>query len=93
MFCCDVDGAVGECITALAGPRNRKGILSPQFSKGKREEQRKDLPFFEFLAMWIVFHPVDHEVGQVAVFMCYYVDEAFLESCQFTSIVVRLEMR
>lgn len=88
MFCCDVDGAVGESIGAPACPRNRIGPLRTHVSKGKREVQRKHLPFFESLAMGIIVDAADHEVGQVAIFMCYHVDETVLKYCQLILIMV-----
>ena len=81
---------MGECIAALACPGKRKGRLSTEVSKGKREEQRGYSPFFEFLAMGIIFYAANHEVGQVAVLMCYRVDETVLRSCQLAFIMVRL---
>lgn len=90
VFCCDVDGAMRESIGALVCPRNRKGRLNIQTSKEEREEERKDLPFFEFLAMRVIFDTADHEISQVAVFMCYYVYKTILRACQLITIVVRL---
>ena len=90
VFCCDVDGAMGEGIGALACPRNRKGRLNIQTSKEKREEERKYLPFFELLAMRVMFYTTDHEISQVAVFMCYHVYKTVLRSCQLIAMMVRL---
>lgn len=55
---------------------------------GKQEEQRKYIPFFEILAMGVILYAANHEVRQVAILMCYHVDEAILTSCQLDSKVV-----
>ena len=81
---------MGESIGALACPMNRKERLSIQTSKEKREKERKDLPFFELLAMRVVFDTADHEISQVAVFMCYHIYKTVLRSCQLITIMVRL---
>lgn len=52
---------------------------------GKQEEQIKYIPFFEVLAMGVILYSANHEVGQVAILMCYHIDEAVLRSCQLGS--------
>ena len=91
VFCCNIDGAMGERTGALACPSNRKRRLNIYSSTEKREEERnKDLPFFEFLAVGIIFYTANHEISQVAVFMCYHVYETVLRYGQLITIILRL---
>ena len=74
MFCCDVDSALCESVIAFTCPTYWKRRFNHDVLRGesKREEY---LPFFEVLAVGIVLYTVDHEIGQVAVFMCYHIYE------------------
>ena len=63
---------------------------------GGRSERRSEkyLPFFELLAMGIIFNAADHEVGQVAILMRYHVEETvlrFLSAC-FDNHVLGIDM-
>ncbi len=70
---------MSKSIGAFACPRNRKGCLSALALRREQEAQRKGLPFFEVLAMGVIFYATNHEISQVAVFMCYHIDKTVLK--------------
>ena len=65
-----------------------RGLVSNQVLRENQEKQRQQIPFFEVLAMRVIFDAGNHEIGQVTVFMCNHVDKTILKPCQPISITI-----